>query len=67
MKIMINTKQLHPEYITDENGIKKSVVLSIVDFQELIEQIEDLVAVAERRNEPAISHEKLLEELKKDG
>jgi hypothetical protein len=57
---------LHPQYITDEKGKKKSIILPISEFEELIEGIEDLAAVAERREEPTISHEDLIAELKKD-
>ena len=64
---MVNLSCFHPEYITDENGEKKSVVLSVSDFEELMEDIEDLAAIAERRDEPTISHDQLIEELKKDG
>jgi hypothetical protein len=32
-----------------------------------LEDIEDLATVAERREEPTISHEALLAELKRDG
>ncbi|MCP5048469.1 MAG: hypothetical protein GY940_14965 [bacterium] len=64
---MLNIQDLHPEYITDEKGQKKSVILPISDFQELIEDIEDLATAAERRDEATLSHEELLKELKKDG
>jgi len=64
---MIEIKKLHTEYITDDKGNKKSVILPIDDFQELLEDIEDLAAVAERRNEATISHEELLRELKENG
>ena len=64
---MVNIRDLHPEYITDENGQKKSVILPISDFKELIEDVEDLAAIAERRDESTVSHRELLEELKKDG
>jgi len=64
---MINKKELHCEYVTDENGNKKSVIISMADFQELIEDIEDLAAIAERRGETTLSHEKILEELRNDG
>jgi hypothetical protein len=37
------------------------------EFQELLEDVEDLAAVAERRDEPTISHAELLAELKRDG
>jgi len=58
---------VYPQYITDEKGKKKSVILPISKFQELIEDIEDLAVVAERRDEPTMSHEKFLAELKNDG
>ena len=58
---------LNPQYITDENGRKKSVILPITEFRKLVQDITDLAAVAERRNESTISHEDFLKELKKDG
>lgn len=58
---------MQPEYITDSEGKKKSVVLPIDQFEALIEDIVDLAIVAERREEPTITHEDLLEQLKKDG
>ena len=65
--MMVNLKDLHPAYIIDKNGDKKSIIFSISDFRELIEDIEDLALVAERREEPTVSHKELLSELKKDG
>ncbi|MFZ5564528.1 MAG: hypothetical protein ACOZBW_10785 [Thermodesulfobacteriota bacterium] len=64
---MINLNDLHPQYITNENGEKKSVILSIDDFENLVEDIQDLAAVAERKNEPTVSHEQLLAELRSNG
>jgi len=64
---MLKVQQLHPQYITDVNGQKTSVVIPIKKFQELMEDIEDLAAVAERRNESSINHEDLIKELKNDG
>jgi len=61
---MINILDLHPQFITDENGTKQSVILPVAAFQQLIEDLEDLAVVAERRDEPTISHEDLLKELK---
>jgi len=58
---------LHPQYITNDAGERISVILSIQEFQELLEDLEDLAVVAERRNEPTISHLQLVSELKKDG
>lgn len=64
---MINLKELHAQYVTNETGERISVILPISDFQELMEDIQDLAAVAERRKEPMISHEQLVSELKKDA
>ena len=43
------------QYISDESR------------EELLEDIEDLVILAERCEEPTLSHEALLAELKRDG
>ena len=64
---MLDLKQLSIQYITNEAGEKSAVILSLEEFQELIEDIEDLAAIAERRDEPTISHEDLVAELKRDG
>ena len=64
---MIDIKELNPEFITDKEGNKKAVVLSISDFRELMEDLEDLAVIAERKSEPTISQEDLLAELKNDG
>lgn len=64
---MPGINELHPHYITDENGERTSVVLSMAEFRDLMEDIEDLAIVAERREEPSISHETLLKELGEDG
>lgn len=58
---------VNPQYITDEKGRKKSIILPISKFQELLEDIEDLAAVAERRDEGTIPHKEFLAELKSDG
>ena len=63
---MIGIKDLKPQFITNEAGEKISIVLPISKFQELLEDIEDLAVIAERREEPTISHEALLTELKRD-
>ncbi len=64
---MVKLQELHPQYITDEDGKRTSVILPMVEFEELLEDIEDLASVAERREEPTISHEELITEMKKDG
>lgn len=64
---MVRLKNLHPQYITNEAGEKTSVILPISEFEELLEDLEDLAIVAERRDEPTVSHDKLVAELRKDG
>ena len=64
---MLDLNQLKLQYITDKSGKKTAVILPIQEFQKLLEDIEDLAAVAERREEPSISHDELLAELRRDG
>jgi hypothetical protein len=64
---MNTAEKLHPQYITDEQGNRVSVVLPVAEYEELLEDVDALAAVAERRNEPTISHEQLIAELKRDG
>jgi PHD/YefM family antitoxin component YafN of YafNO toxin-antitoxin module len=59
--------QFHPQYVTDSEGHKKAVILPIEEYEELLEDLGDLAIAAERRNEPTISHEQLLAELRSDG
>ncbi len=58
---------LHPQYITDNSGGKVSVIITIKEFENMLEDIEDLTAIADRKNEKKTSHKKFLEELKTDG
>ena len=55
------------QYLTDEHGAKTAVVLPISDYEKLLEDLEDLAVVAERRDEPAIPHDQFVRELKRDG
>ncbi|MEW6489497.1 MAG: hypothetical protein AB1578_16465 [Thermodesulfobacteriota bacterium] len=56
-----------PQYVTDEKGERVGVILPLADYQELLEDLEDLAVVAERRDEPTLSHEEVMEQLKRDG
>jgi hypothetical protein len=55
------------QYVTDEKGRKKSVILPVETYEEMLEDIQDLVAVVERRKEKTISFEEMKKKLKKDG
>jgi hypothetical protein len=64
---MINSLNLHTQYITDEKGEKTAVILPISEFEELLEEFEDLVTLTQRKDESTIDHEDLINELKQDG
>lgn len=64
---MVDLKKLNPQYITSGSGEKTAVILPLNEFEELMEDIEDLAKVAERREESTMSHEDLITELKSDG
>jgi PHD/YefM family antitoxin component YafN of YafNO toxin-antitoxin module len=50
--------KIHPQYVIDGEGRKKAVILPIEEFDELIEDLDDLACVAERRDEPTVAHKK---------
>ena len=58
---------LHPQYITDDTGEKVSVVIDMQEFENMLEDIEDLTAIADRKDEDTTSHTDFLQELKADG
>lgn len=64
---MLPAEQLNPEYVTDSEGHKRAVILPLAEYEELLEDLDDLAAIAERREEPTISQEKVIEELSRDG
>jgi hypothetical protein len=49
----------HLQYLTNENGKKTAVVMPIADYEKLLEDLDDLAVVAERRAEGTIPHEEL--------
>ncbi len=56
-----------PQYLHDDKGKKAFVVLSIKEYNELLEDLHDLAVIAERRDEPAVSFEEFEAGLKRDG
>jgi hypothetical protein len=46
----------HPaQYVVDENGQKTDVILSLEQYEQILEDLHDLAIVAERRSEVSIS------------
>ena len=56
-----------PQYITDDQGNRVSVVLPLDAYQELLDDLEDLAAVAERKDEETVSHDDVIQHLKASG
>ena len=64
---METISKLKPQYITDKSGKKTAVILPIREYEELVEDIQDLAIIAERREEPLIPHKEIVAKLKEDG
>ena len=55
------------QYLTDDRGERTAVVLPINDYEKLLEDLDDLAVVAERRDESVIPHDQFIADLKRDG
>ncbi len=55
------------QYVVDKNGKKTGVLLSVKQYEKLMEDLHDLAVVAERKNEKPITLEEMKRRLKKDG
>lgn len=54
-------------YIVTEKGEKVSVILPLREYESILEDIADLAAIAERREEETITNESVIARLKADG
>ncbi|HBL15155.1 MAG TPA: prevent-host-death family protein [Cyanobacteria bacterium UBA11162] len=54
-------------YVVDASGTKTAVILSIEQYEQLLEDLHDLAIVAERRSEQPISLAELKKRLNRDG
>ena len=50
-------------FLVDQRGRKQSVVISMKEYQELLEDLSDLVLIADRKSEPAESLEAVKQRL----
>lgn len=55
------------KYVVNEAGERTDVIVPVAEFTELLEDLEDLAAVDERREEETITHDELIAELTRDG
>ncbi|HYA42035.1 MAG TPA: hypothetical protein VEF34_12075 [Syntrophobacteraceae bacterium] len=60
-------KNLSPQYLKDKTGKKAFVVLPVEEYESLLEDLQDLAVIAERRDEPKVSLEDFERELRTDG
>ncbi len=54
---------MNAQIINDEHNKPMLVVLTIADYEDLLEDLEDLADIANRRNEQAIPFAQALQEL----
>ncbi len=55
------------QYIVDAKGRKTGVLLSLKEYEKLLEDLHDLAVIAERKREKPIPLEQMKRRLKKDG
>lgn len=60
---MLNLDELGIQYVTDAFGEKLAVIVPIEQFHQLVEDLNDLAIIAQRGDEPTISHQQLTNEL----
>ena len=58
---------MNTRYITAEDGSRTDVVLPVEDFEALLEDLQDLAVIAERKDEPTYALEEVKERLQADG
>ena len=58
---------MNARYITSEDGSRTDVVLPVAEYEELMEDLQDLAAIAERKDEPTVSFEEVKRKLEADG
>ena len=59
----MNKFDLHPQFLTDEQGRKTSVLLPIKEYFELIEDLSDQLTIAERKDDERVPFDQAMEEL----
>ena len=64
---MVDIKRFRLRYVTDRKGKKTEVIMKVKDFEELLEDLNDMSIVAERRDEETVAHKDLIKNLKQNG
>ena len=50
-------------YVVDEDGNRTAVMLPIEEYEELLEDLQDLAVIAQRRDEPTVPIDVVVEQL----
>ena len=50
-------------YLVDENGNRTAVMLPIEEYEELLEDLQDLAVIAQRRDDPTVPLDVVVEQL----
>lgn len=61
---------LKPQFVTDESGERVAVILSMAEFEEitdLLEDLEDAKEIERRRDEPTIPHAEAMRMVREEG
>ncbi len=58
---------IQEQFVVDARGKKTGVILSLKQYEKLLEDLHDLAVVAERRSEKPVSLEDMKRRLKKNG
>lgn len=59
--------KIREKFILDKTGHKKEVVIPYRDYEHLMEDLHDLIVVAERKDERNISFNEMKKKLKMNG
>jgi len=63
----LQTMAVQEQFVVDAKGKKTGVILSVKQYQKLLEDLHDLAVVAERRADKLVSLEEMKRRLKNDG
>ena len=67
METMVLPRKLTTGFLTDRDGRKTAAIIPIEEYEELMEDLIDVAACIERRDEDAVPWEQLKSELIEDG
>jgi len=55
------------QFIKDQNGHKEYVILKLEDYQDLLEDLEDLATINARKDDETVPYSQVRKQLKKSG